>query len=270
MTATDDLSGKTPRDRSPSFPFISLKAAIARLVEFDAKFGRQEPTADRVYLAWDMKGNTSQAQQTVAALKSFGLLEYKGLGPKRPVAISDAGRKFLRAQQESVKKEVLKQIALNPKWIAHFWGKWSADKVPDEIRLDTLVLEHKFNENTAPTFLKVYDETIAFAGLSNSDKIEASEAEDDLENDEDSESDAITDPKGGNVAPPRQKEIKIMAGERELTTGLLSKDASFRLIVTGKIGAKEMDRLIAKLQLDKEILAEPDEDSEELKQMLDS
>jgi hypothetical protein len=57
----------------------------------------------------------------------------------------------------------------------------------------------------------------------------------------------------------RQKEIKIMAGERELTTGLLAKDASFRLIVTGKIGAKEIDRLIAKLQLDKEILAEPDE-----------
>ena len=58
------------------------------------------------------------------------------------------------------------------------------------------------------------------------------------------------------------KEIKIMDGERELTTGLLAKDASFRLIVTGKIGAKEIDRLIAKLQLDKEILAEADEGDE--------
>ena len=52
-----------------------------------------------------------------------------------------------------------------------------------------------------------------------------------------------------------------MAVERELTTGLLAKDASFRLIVTGKIGAKEIERLIAKLELDKEILAEPDEPS---------
>ena len=43
--------------------------------------------------------------------------------------------------------------------------------------------------------------------------------------------------------------------ERELTTGLLAKDASFRLIVSGRIGAKEIDMLIAKLQLDRDILA---------------
>ena len=49
-----------------------------------------------------------------------------------------------------------------------------------------------------------------------------------------------------------------MHGERELTTGLLSKDASFRLIVSGQIGEKEIDRLIAKLTIDKEILAESD------------
>ena len=49
-----------------------------------------------------------------------------------------------------------------------------------------------------------------------------------------------------------------MAGERELTTGLLSKEASFRLVVTGPVGVKEIERLIAKLELDKEILAEPD------------
>ena len=44
-----------------------------------------------------------------------------------------------------------------------------------------------------------------------------------------------------------------MAGERELTTGLLAKDASFRLIVTGNIGVKEIERLIKKLELDIEI-----------------
>ena len=51
-----------------------------------------------------------------------------------------------------------------------------------------------------------------------------------------------------------------MTGERELTTGLLSRDASFRLIVSGRIGAKEIDRLIKKLQLDREILAEMSDD----------
>jgi hypothetical protein len=50
--------------------------------------------------------------------------------------------------------------------------------------------------------------------------------------------------------------VLIRAGERELTMGLLSKEASFRLIVSGSIGVKEIERLIKKLELDKEILAE--------------
>jgi hypothetical protein len=54
--------------------------------------------------------------------------------------------------------------------------------------------------------------------------------------------------------------MKIMPGERELTTGLLSKDASFRLILSGQIGVKEIERLIKKLELDKEILTEQQND----------
>jgi hypothetical protein len=54
-----------------------------------------------------------------------------------------------------------------------------------------------------------------------------------------------------------------MAGERELTTGLLSKESNFRLIVSGPIGVKEIERLIQKLELDKEILADPDAENEE-------
>ena len=50
-----------------------------------------------------------------------------------------------------------------------------------------------------------------------------------------------------------------MEGERELTTGLLAKDASFRLLVSGHVGVTEIDRLIRKLELDKEILADPDD-----------
>lgn len=163
-------AGKAARERSPSFPFIALKGALERLVEFEKTFSRQEPPADRVYLAWGYKGDTSQAQQTLAALKAFGLVEYKGSGPKRPVAISGDARTYLRAQQDSVKSEVVKRIALKPKWIQHFWSIWGTDRVPDPIRLDDLVLKHKFNESAAPTFLKVYDDTIAFAGLADSDK----------------------------------------------------------------------------------------------------
>jgi hypothetical protein len=52
---------------------------------------------------------------------------------------------------------------------------------------------------------------------------------------------------------------RLMDGERELTTGLLSKDAGFRLIVHGTVGVKEIERLIRKLELDKDILADETE-----------
>ena len=51
-------------------------------------------------------------------------------------------------------------------------------------------------------------------------------------------------------------------GERLLTTGLLAKGASFKLIVSGHVGPKEIDILIRKLELDKEILADADHDDE--------
>jgi hypothetical protein len=65
------------------------------------------------------------------------------------------------------------------------------------------------------------------------------------------------------AAPPQpQGKVKLMDSERELTTGLLAKDASFRLIVSGAIGVKEIERLIQKLEIDKEILADQTESVE--------
>jgi hypothetical protein len=66
-------------------------------------------------------------------------------------------------------------------------------------------------------------------------------------------------------SPPVKKTERriLMDGERELTTGMLAKDASFRLIVSGKIGVKEIERLIQKLEIDKEILADQDDQNEE-------
>ncbi|MFQ3455400.1 hypothetical protein PMN64_19140 [Bradyrhizobium sp. UFLA01-814] len=52
----------------------------------------------------------------------------------------------------------------------------------------------------------------------------------------------------------------LMAGERELTTGLSAKDASFCLLVTDRSASRKSNGLIKKLELDKEILAEQDEE----------
>jgi hypothetical protein len=240
---------KGTRDRSPSFPFIPLQTAVERLEAFDKYFGRHPTPPSKAALAWGMKEKSSQGDQTLAALRSFGLIKYDGMGASRQVSLTDEGRTFLRAQQDSVKKQVLKQSALRPKIIRKFWTTWGADRPPDAVALDDLRLKHAFSDAGADNFLKVYDATISFAGLSASDKLEP-----DLGDETEDETD--TDDSSSDVRLLHKGKVKLMAGERELTTGLLSKDANFRLIVSGPVGVKEIERLIRKLELDKEILAE--------------
>lgn len=66
-------------------------------------------------------------------------------------------------------------------------------------------------------------------------------------------------PKPNHQQTPPFKAI----GERELTAGMLSKNSRFRLIAHGPITVTEIDRLIAKLQLDKEILAADNDEQAE-------
>ena len=129
-------------------------------------------------------------------------------------------------------------------------------------------MEGGFSEDGAEKFLRVYDETIAYAGLSDSDKIDPDPEEEPLEEPgegEDREGDPPPFSAPRSTAPPAQDKVRLMEGERELTTGLLSKEASFRLIVNGRIGVKEIEMLIKKLQLDKEILADEEQSGEEAK-----
>lgn len=163
---------KAPRDRSPGYPFISLKAAIDRAVAFDDKFGRHPSPLDKAGLAWGYKGDSSQAAQTLSALKYFGLVQYSGTTEERVVSLTEAARTYMRAHQASTKVEILKASALRPKAMLTYWKRWGADRPINEICLDQLIIKDGFTEVAAKVFLRVYDETIAFAGLAASDKLD--------------------------------------------------------------------------------------------------
>src|SRR5260370_22195461 len=168
----------TKRDRSPNFPCIPLKAAIERLIAFEKYFGRHPAPLGKSGLAWGMKENSDQAGQIMSALRSYGLVEYQGNPPTRQAAITEAGRTYLRAQQGSIKESVLRQAALRPRMIRKFWASWGADRPPDPVCMDDLTIHNGFSDRGSPLFLKIYDGTIAFARLSQGDKIEPDSAAD--------------------------------------------------------------------------------------------
>src|ERR1700687_1669131 len=238
---------KGTRDRSPAFPFIPLKTAIERLEAFDKKFGRHPAPASKVGLAWDMKEKSSQADQTVAALKSFGLVKYEGLGAARHISLTDEGRNYLRAQQDSVKKEILKVCALRPKIMRTFWAAWQADRPPDEVALDKLILNGGFSEGGARNFLKVYDDTVSYTGLLNSDKMDL-EQEDG--SDDDGEIGATTAkpviplkaPANPSTHVPQGK-VKLMDGERVVFTEESNPQNYLKLVASGEVDETMLEAL---------------------------
>ena len=147
-----------------SFPVVGLKVAFERLVEFETHFKRSAARPEKVGDAWSIT-TKAYADRIAAALRYFGLLEYQGVGKERTIAISEEGRKYLRAQQEETKREVIKAAALRPKQIAECWELWSNDRPADAACIDDLVQNRAFSVAGARDFLKVYDSTISFAGL---------------------------------------------------------------------------------------------------------
>lgn len=219
------------RDRSPSYPSVSLQTAIDRLTAFETYFKRHPGPMNKAGLAWDMKASSSQAYSTLAAMKSYGLIDYQGAGTGRVAVLSEDGRKYLRAHQESVKREVLKRAALRPKYIAKYFAEWGADRPPDPVCLDELIQNAGFSDNGAPIFLKVYDATIAFAGLTDSDKYVPPD-------DSDADDEAREDKENGQDKDPRrhrQQTEKLMPGERIVFTEEGKPTQYLKLIASGEV-----------------------------------
>jgi hypothetical protein len=63
------------------------------------------------------------------------------------------------------------------------------------------------------------------------------------------------------LIPPTFAETQLPAGEREWLRGPLSKDVSYRLVVAGDLGPKEIGKLIKLLKAQQSVLSDDDEEA---------
>jgi hypothetical protein len=239
------------------FPFISLEKAIGRAKElFDADQKGREMTIAGAFGVWGYSEKSSGGFQTIAALKMYGLIKDSSAGDSRKLGLTDTALRYFRDEREDEKKKLAREFALKPKLIAALWSDWNAIPPADSIARSHLKAERGLNDQGARSLLSIYKENMTFTELKAGDKVD----EVSVENaNEDAGEGEITPAARPLVSLASLRKVPIMPGERELTTGLLAKEASFRLIVTGNIGVKEIERLIKKLEIDKEILAEQEE-----------
>lgn len=270
--ATSEEATKGRKERSPSFPFIGLTKALERARAVFANARRHEVRMADLAAAWNSGVKSSGTLQTVAALLAYGLLEDQGAGETRKFKITDLAFKALEDQRPGQREAALAEAAMKPRLIAEYIEKWKDGRPADGICISELRIDRSFTDDGARLFLKVLDDTSSFTQGVETDKNTDTKEGLDGQNSGESGDNLADKPKDRfpwETAPPPKPPVKhterriLMEGERELTTGMLAKGAGFRLIVTGKIGVKEIERLIQKLEIDKEILADQDDDTDE-------
>lgn len=251
------------KQRGPSFPFIGLEKAVERTKELYAKAKRFDVRLSDAAADWKYGAKSSGAFQTAAALLAYGLIEDSGSGEGRKLRVSELGYRVIADERPGMREKHLAEAARRPKLIAEFADRWRDGRPDDSHAISDLKFDHGFTDESAPRFLRVFDDAFRFMSPKNSDfEAEFSGHQEDSGSHISVRTEGyagLTNSLEGRANSNRPP--TALLNERELTTGMLSKRAGFRLLVSGEVGVKEIERLIRKLELDKEILADTEDNA---------
>lgn len=245
--------------RSPRYPAISLRDAIekARAVYNNDHRNRIRKELVAEHMGYHSLNGASLA--VISAVSKYGLLE----GGAEAMNITPrAVDIFEHELGEPARMQAIRDAAVAPELFKEVSSTFPG-RVSDAAIRSHLITKLGFLPEAATNFVRAYRETMALVELE-TDGYDSAPSEQ-----ESAPMEPITTE--GKVAqlqamPAQLGSTRLAAppslgnGERELVTGILSKGASFRLVVSGKVGEKEIERLIKKLELDKEILADPEDE----------
>lgn len=161
------------RARSPSYPVLSLPAAIVKASALYEHIKRTSAPLETLATVWGSNAKSSATLQAVAALKKYGLLEELESAGSRLFKLTQASLTLILGDQTETPERLtlLKQLALSPQIHADIWKRFNGD-LPSDVGLrQYLLLDKEFNENSVPGLIRSFRDTISFAKLQPSDKI---------------------------------------------------------------------------------------------------
>jgi hypothetical protein len=237
------------KDRSPNFPFITLESALQRAQQFYAKEKRGAAPFKAAVDHWGYSALSSGGIQTVAALKSYGLLSDDGSGAQRTVRLTDLALRILLDQRpgSTDRAEYMREAAVNPPVAGDVYAKWDGDLPSEPTLHHYLVLERAFNEESARKAAKILFINHGFVGLDSSGiKVGRSELNEDIAMERASSNrEAASEP--FSFIPPMPATL-AKQGE-EIANIRVSKNCTIRLIASGPYSRQSIESLVAQLQL---------------------
>jgi len=258
-------------ERSPNFPSMSLGEAIDAVRLIYQREGRAKMPRLSAVKPLGYSSINGRSLSVLGALRAYGLLEGRG----DDVKISDDAITILNAPQDTdERRDALARAFEAPASFALLRAK--GDASPDTLRWH--LIKANFRDDAADKLLKVYlasrDLVNATVGAydSTSPDQDAQEPSSGWKPTLDDMMNQLMPPPGAakpkndpqhHTNLPDQQGLAMGVQERVLQSGMLSKTASYRVIVSGQVGVSEIDRLLRKLEMDKEILADPDPEPDE-------
>lgn len=260
--------------RGVSYPFISLGEAIERAQVFHREERKSAAPVTAAMRHFGYSESSSGGRQTISALIQFGLLEDEGRSESRQVKLTDRALTILLDEPHSIERLVaLRECVRLPKLYANILARWPNDLPSDHSLSFYLQKEFDFNPKNLKAFIADFRSSLALAKYQQDVGVEADREDWSDPNLNESGSPAPESADVGRVgsgaavalpAAPisRQPYVSVQteSGEREWLRGPLSKDVSYRLIVNGDVGPKEIGKLIKLLQAQKAVLDDDDED----------
>lgn len=257
-------------DRSPNFPSLSLGDAIEAVKKVHAAEGRSKVPRLSVVKPLGYTSINGRSLSVLGALKAYGLID----GRADELRISQEGFTLANAPADSPEyREAL---------VASFRAPTAFQRFTEEdegASADTLkwkLQKAGFQPDSAERLVRIYRESRDLVNAATdgynrpaSGDTDASDGSPAMHPVFDDMTEMAFGPvrlgaakrfvqhNGGLPPGDGQSGLGMGIQERVLQSGMLSKAASYRVVVSGPVGVAEIDRLLKKLEMDKEILAEP-------------
>jgi len=240
--------------RSPGYPTIGLREAIEKIKlvyekDYQNRLPRSVAAAHMGYQSLNGK-----SLGVLSAVAKFGLLEGRGDENR----VSDLALEIIAHPPGAPERvKAILEAATRPELFGDLDDRFQSGKASDAT-IRSYLITRKFIPQAADTAIRSYRETKALvaeegAGY-NSDSSPLDERH------EPEMTPAATDSNTVRRSMPSFGLGAGSPGEKEFIRGQLPKDVSYRLLVSGDIGAPELAKIIKVLTLQKELLSDNDDE----------
>jgi hypothetical protein len=157
-----------PHKQRAHFPFINLKKALERAEQlYKADPAGRQMAITSAFEVWEYSLKSSGGHQTIAALRSYGLLDADGNLESRKVSLSAKALHYFKDERPEERLKLLQEFALKPKLFNQLWhgSQWRASPPADSIARSHLKIEKGLNEQAARAILGTYKDNLTLAKL---------------------------------------------------------------------------------------------------------